>query len=110
MCPNGTLFNQITLVCDWFFNVQCQLSSQFTEYSNSRLPFENAPLLDDQMNYDAYTGALAGSGAAAGQSRPVAPSYPEAAPIPLPVQTRVATVERPTNRNNNRNNNRSNFK
>ncbi|OWA50688.1 hypothetical protein BV898_15197 [Hypsibius exemplaris] len=37
LCPAATLFNQITLVCDWFFNVDCSQSSQFADYSNSRL-------------------------------------------------------------------------
>jgi hypothetical protein len=23
LCPNGTLFNQDFLVCDWWFNVAC---------------------------------------------------------------------------------------
>lgn len=23
LCPNGTLFNQALLVCDWWFNVAC---------------------------------------------------------------------------------------
>ncbi|OQV26198.1 hypothetical protein BV898_00317 [Hypsibius exemplaris] len=37
LCPNATLFNQITLVCDWFFNVDCSQSGQFADYSNRRL-------------------------------------------------------------------------
>jgi hypothetical protein len=49
LCPNGTLFNQITLVCDWFFNVECSASAQFVDYSNSRLSDASAKLLDDQL-------------------------------------------------------------
>ena len=26
MCPNGTIFNQQVLVCDWWFNVDCSLT------------------------------------------------------------------------------------
>lgn len=26
LCPNGTLFNQETRVCDWWYNVQCHSS------------------------------------------------------------------------------------
>ncbi|GAU95949.1 hypothetical protein RvY_07465 [Ramazzottius varieornatus] len=37
LCPNMTVFNQITLVCDWFFNVDCAQSSNFYDYSNRRL-------------------------------------------------------------------------
>ncbi|XP_055357885.1 uncharacterized protein LOC129602767 [Paramacrobiotus metropolitanus] len=37
LCPNATLFNQITLTCDWFFNVDCSKSVNYYDYSNSRL-------------------------------------------------------------------------
>ncbi|XP_055344943.1 uncharacterized protein LOC129592840 [Paramacrobiotus metropolitanus] len=37
LCPNSTLFNQITLTCDWYFNVDCSRTSQYYDYSNSRL-------------------------------------------------------------------------
>ncbi|GAV06551.1 hypothetical protein RvY_16517 [Ramazzottius varieornatus] len=40
LCPNQTVFNQITLVCDWFYNVQCDRSLEFYDYSNSRLYHE----------------------------------------------------------------------
>ncbi|CAB3380432.1 Hypothetical predicted protein, partial [Cloeon dipterum] len=26
LCPNGTQFNQAVFVCDWWFNVRCELS------------------------------------------------------------------------------------
>lgn len=29
LCPNGTLFNQAYMVCDWYFNVQCEGSEQY---------------------------------------------------------------------------------
>lgn len=28
LCPNGTVFNQVMLTCDWWFNVDCQLAPQ----------------------------------------------------------------------------------
>lgn len=28
LCPNGTQFSQIVLVCDWWFNVRCDLSQK----------------------------------------------------------------------------------
>jgi hypothetical protein len=51
LCANGTLFNQITLVCDRFFNIDCSKSYQFIDYSNGRLYKEGAVLLDDQLVY-----------------------------------------------------------
>lgn len=36
LCPNGTQFSQAVFVCDWWFNVQCDLSKHL--YSiNARL-------------------------------------------------------------------------
>lgn len=36
LCPNGTQFSQAVFVCDWWFNVRCDLSPQL--YSiNARL-------------------------------------------------------------------------
>jgi len=29
LCPNGTIFNQQVLVCDWWFNVDCSLTETF---------------------------------------------------------------------------------
>ncbi|XP_055340681.1 uncharacterized protein LOC129589825 [Paramacrobiotus metropolitanus] len=58
LCPNMTLFNQITLVCDWWFNIDCAQAKQFYDYSNSRLYQEGVALLDDEPDYTmAITGA-----------------------------------------------------
>ncbi|OQV17705.1 hypothetical protein BV898_08162 [Hypsibius exemplaris] len=49
ICPKMSLFNQITLVCDWWFNVDCSHSKDFIEYSNSRLyKGKDVVLLDGQ--------------------------------------------------------------
>jgi len=59
LCPNMTLFNQITLVCDWWYNVDCSKAKDFYDYSNSRL-YQEVPLLDDENDYVmAITGAVA---------------------------------------------------
>ncbi|XP_054281429.1 U-scoloptoxin(01)-Er1a-like [Macrosteles quadrilineatus] len=29
LCPNGTVFNQLYRVCDWYFNVDCPASQNF---------------------------------------------------------------------------------
>ncbi|XP_043488556.1 U-scoloptoxin(01)-Cw1a-like [Polistes fuscatus] len=36
LCPNGTQFSQIVFVCDWWFNVRCELSPKLYVI-NSRL-------------------------------------------------------------------------
>jgi hypothetical protein len=52
LCPNLTIFNQITLVCHWFWDVDCSKAQQFYDYSNSRL-YQGADvkLLDDEDSY-----------------------------------------------------------
>ncbi|XP_055342616.1 uncharacterized protein LOC129591109 [Paramacrobiotus metropolitanus] len=45
LCPNKTIFNQITLVCDFFYNVECARSSEFVDFANSRL-YSNGPLFE----------------------------------------------------------------
>ncbi|XP_055330109.1 uncharacterized protein LOC129582597 [Paramacrobiotus metropolitanus] len=75
LCPNMTLFNQITLICDWFFNVDCTKVRQFYDYSNSRLYQENSHLLDDEPDYVVVaTGAAATSAPASGSSEAKKPA------------------------------------
>ncbi|XP_055340658.1 uncharacterized protein LOC129589805 [Paramacrobiotus metropolitanus] len=69
LCPNMTLFNQITLVCDWWFNIDCTQAKNFYDYSNSRLYQEGVVLLDDEPEYTmAITGAAAQAPSPAGGS------------------------------------------
>lgn len=28
LCPNGTIFSQVALTCDWWFNVKCSSTAQ----------------------------------------------------------------------------------
>ncbi|OQV23739.1 hypothetical protein BV898_02475 [Hypsibius exemplaris] len=56
LCPNMTVFNQITLVCDWWFNVDCNQSIHFYDYSNSRLyKGQDLHLLDNQDEIEVQT-------------------------------------------------------
>ncbi|XP_055348035.1 uncharacterized protein LOC129595144 [Paramacrobiotus metropolitanus] len=49
LCPNMTIFNQITLVCDWFYHVDCNQAPKWYDYSNSRLyQGGDVTLLDNQ--------------------------------------------------------------
>ncbi|XP_055328308.1 uncharacterized protein LOC129581329 [Paramacrobiotus metropolitanus] len=45
LCTNLTIFNQITLVCDYFFNVDCEGFAQYAGFANSRL-YSDRPLFD----------------------------------------------------------------
>ncbi|GAU88079.1 hypothetical protein RvY_00840 [Ramazzottius varieornatus] len=63
LCPNMTLFNQITLVCDWFYNVDCSQARQFYDYSNSRLYQEGVALLDDQNDFEVRARVVEQTGA-----------------------------------------------
>ncbi|GAU88672.1 hypothetical protein RvY_01322 [Ramazzottius varieornatus] len=37
ICVNTTVFNQLTLVCDYWYNVDCVSSKEFSNFANSRL-------------------------------------------------------------------------
>ncbi|GAU95053.1 hypothetical protein RvY_06734 [Ramazzottius varieornatus] len=71
LCPNMTVFNQITLICDWFWNVDCSQSKQFQDYANSRLYTEGKVLLDNQDDYElkAATGAVQSSASKSQRSK-----------------------------------------
>ncbi|KAG7301333.1 hypothetical protein JYU34_014263 [Plutella xylostella] len=36
LCPNGTLFNQAVVVCDWWMNVKCENTQQHIDDSNQK--------------------------------------------------------------------------
>ena len=48
LCPNRTIFNQVTLTCDWWYNYDCSVTNKFLTYANSRIQAhsENVPLFD----------------------------------------------------------------
>ncbi|OQV25359.1 hypothetical protein BV898_01038 [Hypsibius exemplaris] len=52
ICANQTLFNQITLVCDWWYNVNCAKAASYYTYSNPRVYQDNVRFLDDSANGD----------------------------------------------------------
>jgi len=72
LCPNMTIFNQITLVCHWFWDVDCSKAKSFYDYSNSRLYQEGAKLLDDEPDYvvaDALGAVAPDQSASSGKSK-----------------------------------------
>ncbi|XP_055354784.1 U-scoloptoxin(01)-Er1a-like [Paramacrobiotus metropolitanus] len=80
LCLNSTLFNQVTLVCDYFFNVDCQRFTSYEDFANSRL-YTDQPLFDTPPNDYVPPGvgaaqivasgsAVAGSGAPRPAARP----------------------------------------
>jgi len=44
-CVNSTLFNQLTLICDYWYNVDCNRAKDFEDFANSRL-YTDQPLFD----------------------------------------------------------------
>jgi hypothetical protein len=42
LCPNGTIFLQSKLTCDWWFKVDCQSSEDFYESSSEQLRHDRA--------------------------------------------------------------------
>ncbi|XP_055355182.1 uncharacterized protein LOC129600664 [Paramacrobiotus metropolitanus] len=75
LCPNMSVFNQITLVCNWWFDVDCSKAASFYDYSNSRL-YQGAdvPLLDDVVR------KMTGAAASGRVQVAAAPAPEEAAP------------------------------
>ncbi|GAB6030993.1 hypothetical protein CHUAL_007814 [Chamberlinius hualienensis] len=58
LCPNQTIFNQQTLVCDWWYNVECSTSGQhyhvnyekFSSPVQVSLPYRSPPLPANRQN------------------------------------------------------------
>ncbi|OQV24576.1 hypothetical protein BV898_01636 [Hypsibius exemplaris] len=46
LCSNQTLFNQLTLTCDYYWNVDCASSKSLYNFGNSRLYNGTQPLFD----------------------------------------------------------------
>jgi len=46
VCVNSSVFNQITLTCDYWFNVDCAKFAQYESFANSRLYNPDQPLFD----------------------------------------------------------------
>lgn len=63
LCPNSTLFNQLTLNCDWWFNVDCVRAREFYSYANSRIHNKYVQLHDDKVDYGYKSAAGYGSNA-----------------------------------------------
>ncbi|XP_019761192.1 uncharacterized protein LOC109538409 [Dendroctonus ponderosae] len=55
LCPNGTQFSQLVFVCDWWFNVRCELSEKLYVI-NSRL--YGRPKLDPAKPHRSITKQL----------------------------------------------------
>jgi len=45
-CVNSTVFNQLTLTCDYWYNVDCNRAKDFEDFANSRLYNPDMPLFD----------------------------------------------------------------
>lgn len=42
LCPNGTIFRQSRLTCDWWYKVDCGASQEFYESSAEQLRLDRA--------------------------------------------------------------------
>jgi len=58
LCPNGTIFNQETFICDWWFNFDCSEAEALAESRNAEILSEReaaeARLAEESAAPDAY--------------------------------------------------------
>jgi len=92
LCVNSTVFNQITLVCDFWFNVDCQRSKEFENFANSRL-YTNQQLFDTPPANWTMPGSGADTGSGAAAPQPEQTQEPNTAE---PVVVNVSPVPAPT--------------
>jgi hypothetical protein len=80
LCVNTTVFNQITLVCDYYFNVDCSKAQSFENFANSRLyqgadvPLFDTPPADyetPQQKQQAADAEVIASGGSVQPSKPI---------------------------------------
>jgi len=81
-CVNTTVFNQITLTCDYWFNVDCTKNAAYEDFANSRLYQNEQPLFDTPPND--YVPAMIG----AAQIIAAAPVAPAPKPVARPAPRR----------------------
>jgi len=70
LCTNTTVFNQITLVCDAWYNVDCGRSLDVEDFANSRL-YTNQPLFDSPPDDYVAPSQLAAAAQLSGGTAPV---------------------------------------
>jgi hypothetical protein len=102
LCVNSTVFNQITLVCDYFFNVDCDKFAQYENFANSRLYKDGAVLFDSppteylapsQKAAVSAQGRSLESGGNGNQVQPSAPNKVGGKPLkPVKVTTTTTTA------------------
>lgn len=98
LCPNQTLFNQLTLTCDYYFNVDCAGSRNLYNFANSRLYQPGQPLFDTPPK--GYISLLSGISGASGRSDDSAPVVQpvvvvQPAVVVQPVAVQVVQTPRP---------------
>lgn len=56
LCPNGSIFNQKVLVCDWWYDVDCRISNEVAELSEEVLKSQeyHQQQLQEVANFEGY--------------------------------------------------------
>ncbi|GAB6029712.1 hypothetical protein CHUAL_005434 [Chamberlinius hualienensis] len=52
LCPNGTLFNQQVLVCDWWYNVECETTPSY--YGLNAQLVQQGPVASQLYHHNGY--------------------------------------------------------
>ncbi|OQV19920.1 hypothetical protein BV898_06187 [Hypsibius exemplaris] len=105
LCSNTTVFNQITLVCDLWYNVDCGRSLEVEDFANSRL-YTNLPLFDSPPADYVAPSQLAAAVQLSSGAIPIAAAPKAKVPAKVPAkaapkgradETPAAPIQTPTN-------------